>query len=231
MFTRLDATNIPLNKWIQHRICGDAFILRINELKCKAENVPDHTKFHLAVYEDVPKELVDCNLLREILMPRAWKVLEPHPTIVRLGFIRAQIKQKQEEQRIENEEKMEEKRKERTLKIKERLGLRQRKIVQEEKDTKEGEEKVEQKQGRKEQMEKDRRDRKVKKRLQDEERKEEERQERERNERERQKRERQEWEWQQRERLESEMQERERQTLTAYTQDSVAGLLNVLPDE
>ena len=89
-----------------HRICGDVFILRINALRCPSEPTQD-SKFRNAIYEDVPEELLDTLLLKEMMQSLKWKVLPSHGNVVRLGFARAQawaqMREKQEKERRKKE--------------------------------------------------------------------------------------------------------------------------------
>lgn len=70
------------------RICGDAFLLRINARYCSPEIAPEESKFQNMVYEDVPKELLGSPLLWEMTQVDYWKVLPLYGNVVRLGYFR-----------------------------------------------------------------------------------------------------------------------------------------------
>lgn len=76
------------------RICGDAFLLRINQLQCQPEH--DENRLYNVVYEDVPVGLVGSSLLEEIMRPEEWMTL-PGANIVRLGLVKAQEQAQQRE--------------------------------------------------------------------------------------------------------------------------------------
>lgn len=59
--------------------------MKFNKEKCQIEAANELEKFNLAVYEDMPEELADTPLMRDILDPQKWKTLPPN-NIVRLGF-------------------------------------------------------------------------------------------------------------------------------------------------
>lgn len=103
LFARKKATNIRPNRYMKYPICGDAYVLRLYKFSQNMENECD--KFYKAIYDDVPVQLLDpnCNLLREIINQKEWRVLPPSP-IVRLGLLRFQkflregFKRKEEQQ-------------------------------------------------------------------------------------------------------------------------------------
>ena len=89
---------------MSYRICGDAFVLRLNEQQCQPERLHDDEIYRPVVYEDAPRELVDSYLLGEIMTPTEWKVLPKGGNVVRLGFFRWQERKREEKKRKEKEE-------------------------------------------------------------------------------------------------------------------------------
>ena len=93
------------------RICGDVFVLKLDEARCEAEQDED-LKFQNAVYKDVPIRLankVNNYLLGEMLRPRDWKGFPPFSNIARLGFDRDLYREREEKMlREEKQRKMEE---------------------------------------------------------------------------------------------------------------------------
>lgn len=89
---------------MSYRLCGDAFLLRLNEQQCQPERLSDDETYRHVVYEDAPRELVDSHLLGEIMTPTAWKVLPKGGNVVRLGFFRWLERRKEEQKRREKEE-------------------------------------------------------------------------------------------------------------------------------
>ena len=79
-----------INSYLGGRICGDAFILRLNERACQPEPANEVEKLHNAVYEDVPRELIGSDLLTEIMTPTEWKVLFPR-NVVKLHRSRSSV--------------------------------------------------------------------------------------------------------------------------------------------
>ncbi|CAD6583883.1 MAG: hypothetical protein ASARMPRED_001537 [Alectoria sarmentosa] len=138
LFTLIDATFIPLNRYMGNRICGDAFLFRIDERRCRAEPENEYLKLEYMVYEDVPRELVDCCLLGEIMRPMEWKVLPPS-NVVRLGFFRAQMREREEMGRKENEQSQREEMQRYTRQMWERQETERTKKEQAERDTRERE--------------------------------------------------------------------------------------------
>lgn len=98
---------------MRHRICGDAFLLRIDEAKCQAEPPPfsDRSRFHFTSYQDVPEAFLRSHLLSEILSLN-WKVVRPRGDVVILGFVRLQGRLAEERKRREQREKEKKERKE-----------------------------------------------------------------------------------------------------------------------
>lgn len=118
------------------RICGDAFLFRINERRCRPEPENEYLKLDYMVYEDVPRELVNCCLLGEIMRPMEWKVL-PHSNVVRLGFVRAQMREREEKERKEKEQRQREEMQRYTRQMWERQETEWKKKEQAERDTRE----------------------------------------------------------------------------------------------
>ena len=88
-FARLDGAYTGCNFYMPNRICGDVFLLRLNEQKCEPESAGKEKCRHV-VYEDAPQELTTGPLLREIIMTSEWKSLPGSDSVVRLGFSRCQ---------------------------------------------------------------------------------------------------------------------------------------------
>ena len=189
-----------------YRICGDAFLLKINKQRCKPENSRKETKFHHVIYEDVPVELTNSDLLREIMRPLEWKISPGTNYIVKLGFERAQIRQRKEKvwrEKIQRERELRE--------FKKRRMEKMEKERQREQTNRERREKKREKKEKKEKKEKEKEERE-RERERERQEKEKERQEKERQEKEK---ERQETERQETERQET---EREREGMMAYEQ-------------
>ena len=91
LFARRNATKIPLNRYMKHPICGDAYVLKFHKLERCAVSQNEEDKFHKAIYEDVPELLLDprCFLLSQIINQKEWRVLPPSP-IIMLGLSRMQ---------------------------------------------------------------------------------------------------------------------------------------------
>lgn len=74
-----------------NRIHGEAYILRLNEQECQPEIATESNRLIYMVYEDVPSELMDNDLLKEMMMPNEWRVLPGGGNVVRLGFCRMRL--------------------------------------------------------------------------------------------------------------------------------------------
>ena len=115
LFARIDATEIRPNHYMSDsnegkRICGDVYLLRLNEIRCKPEALDGDVNLYNAVYEDVAEGLEKMekgSLLEEVLKPQQWNVLAPK-NIVRLGLSRWREKKKydlEEEKRSKKQKK------------------------------------------------------------------------------------------------------------------------------
>lgn len=83
---------IRRNHHMGSRICGDAYILRLNEPQCQPEIATEENRFRSMSYEDVPSELTNDHLLREMMATTEWKVLPYGGNVVRLGLEKELLK-------------------------------------------------------------------------------------------------------------------------------------------
>ncbi|KAM0797856.1 hypothetical protein BDR22DRAFT_891903 [Usnea florida] len=103
LFTIIDATRIPRNPHLGHRIRGDAYLFKVNQLQ--VDTGVEQPNLEHAIYEDVPGDLLTSPLLKEMTQAMEWKVFSPY-NVVQVGRVRAQMREREMIEQREKEQRL-----------------------------------------------------------------------------------------------------------------------------
>ena len=103
MFTIIDATRLPRNPHLGHRIHGDALLFKVNQLQVHAGDKQPNLQH--VIYEDVAGDLLTSPLLKEMTQAMEWKVFSPY-NVVQVGRVRAQMREREMIEQREKEQRL-----------------------------------------------------------------------------------------------------------------------------